>query len=635
MFNNSVIFVFVGVVGIVLIALLYVSCYKKVKNTGQAIVVNGFRNVEASITGLFVWPWFNSYAFMDISRRQISIKQGSNSKAEGYHCKDNIRANLKVDFYIGVNQEPQKIKEVALLLKPEDVNDIQKLEEHFSPKFSAALKAACRKTDFVDLLNNREQFKRDVIEVIKEEMDGFIIYDVVIDDIAQAALEDHDENNVLDSEGRQKISKITAERKIATNIIIQDEKTNIKSKDVDAGKAILQLEKQEAQAKAVNDREIAIINAAEQATAKEKEEEYTTTEEEARIKREEKVEILEEQKNMEVDVAKLNNKKKITIQEEDVNRTNELEKVKTSKEVAEQNIQKDITVETGNKEVADITSQRVEIERKIAKEEEETKDLRAVKTAERDKNVKLTNAEAIAEASKTEEVTKAQASKISASEQCEQLKIEAETSLYQSEKKAEAIGVLSEAKQKDISAVGLAEVTVDKERANVIELTGNARASEIRETGKAEAEAKEAGLLAAEKGSKESRDYEKWIKTTDVNERLETTKIHADKESNIERAKAMADTFSKADIKLFGGDGIQDIQNAVLGSMTMDAKVSSSEHLTKALSRYDGTEENLISDIISILEKSEVSTGDITNIGVAKFLANNPNIVEKVSELIS
>ena len=65
-------------------------------------------------------------------------------------------------------------------------------------------------------------------------MDGFKIYDVVIDKLDQTALSAHDKDNVLDSEGIRKISEITSKRNIETNIIKEDEETQLKTKEVSA-----------------------------------------------------------------------------------------------------------------------------------------------------------------------------------------------------------------------------------------------------------------------------------------------------------------------------------------------------------------------------------------------------------------
>lgn len=172
---------------------------------------------------------------MDITRKKISVvrsgrKDQEGEEYEGLHCSDNIRADLKVDFYIGVNHEEDDIVRVAKLFTANEASNLDRLKEHFQPKFSEALKTAVKQFEFEELLTNRRAFRDAVVQVIGSEMDGFKIYDVVIDKIDQTSLEAHNPDNILDVEGIRKISSITAQKNTETNAIRQDERTTIKKK---------------------------------------------------------------------------------------------------------------------------------------------------------------------------------------------------------------------------------------------------------------------------------------------------------------------------------------------------------------------------------------------------------------------
>lgn len=625
---------------VLLAAVFYASRYEKVKEQGKALIINQKNDVKVTFTGGFVWPIINSSELLDITRKKISIerigKKGEDGEeTEGLHCKDNIRADLRVDFYIGVNQNEEDVKKVVNSLGAFGAGDLATLKEHFSPKFSEALKTTCKQFEFKMLFENRAKFRTTIIEVIEQEMEGFKIYDVVIDKIEQTALDAHNPNHVLDVEGIAKIVETTSQKNIHTNILRQDEETKLKEKNVSAEQQRLQLEKALEQTRSTQKREVAIIEAQEKALTEEKREEYLLQEANARIKRETEEGVLNAQKDMEIQVAILNNDKKIKIQSEDVIRAEKLQQVETSKQVAHEEINKEIVLESGRKDVADITSKRVEIERQIAKEEEETANLRALEAANRSKKVKLLDAEAEAEAKQTEEITKAKAAKVSATEFAEKRRIEADAELYSSEKEATALTVSAEAKQRDLAASGLAEVEVEKQRAEAIELMGAARAKEVREVGLAEADSKRAVLEAAESSSAESREYEKWQREKDIDEKIRLAEVTANKEVGIESAKAMGNTLSNADIHLFGGDDVQSIKSAVMGSKTLDAKISGSTHLKRALERYEGDEENLIADVLAVLQKSEISTGDLANVGISQFLASNPEVLNNLKGLLT
>ncbi len=94
------------------------SWYKKVERQGEVLIINGKMKVTATFTGGIVFPIINTHEYMDITRKGISVerrgqKEGSSDEYEGLHCKDNIRADLKVDFFIGVNPDEKDILNVV------------------------------------------------------------------------------------------------------------------------------------------------------------------------------------------------------------------------------------------------------------------------------------------------------------------------------------------------------------------------------------------------------------------------------------------------------------------------------------------------------------------------------------------
>jgi uncharacterized membrane protein YqiK len=131
-------------------------------------------------------------------------------------------------------------------------------------------------------------------------MDGFKIYDVVIDKIDQTSLEAHNPDNILDLdvEGIRKISSITAQKNTETN----------------ANR--LQLDKQEKESIARTQREIEIIEAQENALSEEKRQEYERISSLAKLETEEEVAKKRENVEMEVEMTRIANKRQVAIQEE-------------------------------------------------------------------------------------------------------------------------------------------------------------------------------------------------------------------------------------------------------------------------------------------------------------------------------
>ncbi|MDN3608249.1 peptidase [Vibrio ostreicida] len=680
--SPSMIFIGSGV-GVGLLILIFItSRYKKVRGEGDALIVNGLDRTRASLTGTFVWPVLNRHEYMDITRKKISVtrsgrKDQEGEEYEGLHCRDNIRADLKVDFYIGVNHEEEDIVRVAKLFTAHDASNLERLKDHFQPKFSEALKTAVKQFEFEELLTNRRAFRDAVVQVIGSEMDGFKIYDVVIDKIDQTALDAHNPNNILDVEGIRKISAITANKNTETNAIRQDERTTMKKKNVEAEANRLQLDKQEHESVARIQREVEIIKAQEQALTAEKREEYERVTQLAKLETEEEVSKKRESVEMEVEMTRIANQRQVAIQQEELNRSVETEKVRTATEVVEKEMQKETTIEESMKSVAETRSQRVEIERKIAREEEETENLRVTEKVNRKKRVTMVEAEALAESAQLELLVGARAEKDAAKERAERLLIENEAELKVKTREAEnefavksreaeadhAVSVkraeaefiakdkeaaakerMAHAEKEHISATGLAEVEVERERAQAIRDTGAAEAFALQSAGEAEAEAMRAkGLAEAEAQSarfeaaqqydEHTREHDKWVMQLQQEKDLEMARIDAQKSVVSANAQAIAQALSDADIKLFGGEGIEQIRKTILDASALDSKFEESKVLNPLVSDYMEGNRSLPQDIKDILENTDLKSSDLSNVALASLLSSQGGAGELMKKI--
>ena len=682
--SPSMIFIAVGVSVVLIILVFLTSRYKKVRGEGDALIVNGLDRTRASLTGTFVWPVINQFEYMDITRKKISVtrsgrKDQEGEEYEGLHCRDNIRADLKVDFYIGVNHEEEDIVRVAKLFTAHEASNLERLKEHFQPKFSEALKTAVKQFEFEELLTNRRAFRDAVVQVIGSEMDGFKIYDVVIDKIDQTALDAHNPNNILDVEGIRKISAITAQKNTETNAIRQDERTTIKKKNVEAEANRLQLDKQEQESVARTQREIDIIKAQEDALSAEKKEEYQRVTQLAQLETEEEVAKKRESVQMEVEMTRIANQRQVAIQEEELTRSVETEKVRTATEVAEKEMQKETTVEESLKSVAETRSQRVEIERKIAREEEETENLRVNEQVNRKKRVTMVEAEAAAEAAQLELLVAARAEKDAAKERAERLLIEneaelkvktreaenelavksreaeadqivavkrAEAEFISRDKEAAAKERMAQAEKEQISATGLAQVEVDRERAQAIRETGEAEAFTLQSAGEAEAqamrakglaeaEAQSARFEAAQQYDEHTREHDKWVMQLQQEKDLELARIDAQKSVVGENAKAIAQALSEADIKLFGGEGVEQIRRTILDAAAMDSKFEESKVLNPLVADYMEGNRSMPQDIKDILENTNLKSSDLSNVALASLLNSQGGAAELMKKIQS
>jgi len=216
---------------------MIMKLYQKVEQ-GTALVVNGMGGTKVSFSGMVVYPVIHKAERMDISVKRIEIYRHG---TEGLICKDNIRADIKVVFFVRVNKTVQDVMQVAQLLGCDRGSKEAALVELFDAKFSEALKTVGKQFDFVDLYNSRERFKEEILNIIGTDLNGYVLDDAAIDYLEQTPIEKLNPDNILDADGIKKITDLTAKQQMLANDIRREKEKVITKQDVDARVGILEL----------------------------------------------------------------------------------------------------------------------------------------------------------------------------------------------------------------------------------------------------------------------------------------------------------------------------------------------------------------------------------------------------------
>ncbi|HED33443.1 MAG TPA: hypothetical protein ENJ08_04385, partial [Gammaproteobacteria bacterium] len=117
---------------------------------------------------------------------------------DGLICKDNIRADIKVAFFVRVNSLEDDILAVAQSIGCERASDQEVLEELFSAKFSQALRTAGTTLDFVELYQKPDVFRGKIVAEL-QNLNGYVLEDVAIDYLEQTPIESMKQDNMLDA----------------------------------------------------------------------------------------------------------------------------------------------------------------------------------------------------------------------------------------------------------------------------------------------------------------------------------------------------------------------------------------------------------------------------------------------------
>ena len=476
--SMSLIMPFIVGTGALLVVLLgifglFKAFYVKVEQ-GTALIVNDLSSTpKVRFTGGLIIPVLYKAEYMQISLIGLQVDRKGK---EGLVCKDNIRADISVAFYLRVNETQQDVLRVAKAIGASRASDRAAVDELFNAKFSEALKTVGKRFDFTELFDKRDEFRDEIVKVIGSDLNGYALEDVAIDYLEQTPKHLLDPNNILDAEGIKKITLITSEQNIRTNDLEQNATLEIQKRNTAAREASLSMEKQVAEAEARQAREVAEIRAREEAAAKKAQEEQRLIAEQARLETEEKLQIRDQNKQREIEVAEQNRQRAVAIEAERVERARALEKVTTEREVQLQGVERDKVVETGRMDVANITRERIAIDKTVAQEEERIKEVRVVSEAERERQARVIAAEAAAQEALVQAVKRAEADETAAKHRAVERTTLAQAELEAANREAEAKRLLAEGIKAERAAPGLADAQVREAGAAAIEKVGLAEA---------------------------------------------------------------------------------------------------------------------------------------------------------------
>ncbi|MGW2644195.1 flotillin family protein [Streptomyces sp. NPDC001393] len=483
----------------VLLALLAFSrLYRKVDQS-QALIVSKTRRVDVSFTGQVVLPIVHKAEVMDISVKTIEI---SRSGRDGLICRDNIRADIRILFFVKVNKTVEDVIKVAQTVGTERASHQDTLQELFHAKFSEALKTVGKQMDFTDLYTKREELRYHIIELIGIDLNGYHLEDAAIDYLEQTPLSQMDPANVLDAEGIRKITELTAIEHVRTNEAKRNEQKEITRQDVDAREAILELERRQADAEIKQKREIETSRAREEAETARVVEEERLRAQGAFLRTEEQLGVQRENQAREIAVAAKNRERVLAVENERIEKDRLLEVIARERETQLTKIAAEKEVEAEKREIAEVIRERVAVDRTVAEQEESIKKLRVVEEAERERQALVIAAEAEAQEKLVKDIKAAEAAEQAATHRAAEELTLAEARLKTADMDARAKLRLAEGVQAETAAEGLAAVQVRDKEAEVTVKAGRAEAEATEARLRAEAEGTQAKALAEAEGAR-------------------------------------------------------------------------------------------------------------------------------------
>ncbi|RMI91634.1 hypothetical protein BIU87_01095 [Streptomyces sp. ZS0098] len=624
---------------LVLIGLLLVTkLFRKVEQ-GKALIVSKLRKVDVTFTGSVVLPVLHKAEVMDISVKTIEITRAGK---EGLICRDNIRADIRITFFVKVNKTVEDVIKVAQAVGTARASDRNTLQELFHAKFSEALKTVGKQMDFTDLYTKREELRYRIIEVIGVDLNGYHLEDAAIDYLEQTPLTQLDPGNVLDAQGIRKITELTAVEHVRTNEAQRNEEKEITRQDVDAREAILELQRRQADAEIKQKREIETVRAREEAETARVVEEERLRAQSAFLRTEEQLGVQRENQAREVAVAAKNRERVIAVESERIEKDRMLEVIARERETSLTRIAADKEVEAEKREIAEVIRERVAVDRTVAEQEESIKKLRAVEEAERRRQAVIIAAEAEAQEKLVKDIKAAEAAEQAAAHRAAEELTLAEARLKTADLDAKAKLRLAEGVQAESAAEGLAAVQVRDKEAEVIEKAGRAEAEATEARLRAEAEGARAKALAEAEavGSKlraeaagltekaaamaaldeASRGHEEYRLRLEAEKDVRLAGLDVQRQVAEAQATVLATGLENADINIVGGDSVffdRLVSSIALGK-GVDGFVKNSETAQALAGPWLDGSASFTDDLSRML--GSVSTSDVQNLTVSALL---------------
>ncbi|NML51579.1 flotillin family protein [Streptomyces sp. R302] len=637
--------VLVAVVLLVAVAALFLvgRLFRKVEQ-GKALIVSKMRKVDVTFTGQVVLPVLHKAEVMDISVKTIEI---SRTGRDGLICRDNIRADIRISFFVRVNKTVEDVIKVAQAIGTARASDQTTLQELFNAKFSEALKSVGKQMDFTDLYTKREELRFRIIELIGIDLNGYSLEDAAIDYLEQTPLAQLDAGNILDAQGIRKITELTAVENVRTNELRQHEQKEITRQNVDAREAILELERRQADAEIKQKREIETVRAREEAeTAKVVEEERLRAQS-AFLRTEEQLGVQRENQAREVVVAQKNRERVIAVENERIEKDRLLEVIARDRETELTRIAAEKEVEAERRDIAEVIRERVAVDRTVAEQEESIKRLRTVEEAERERQALVIAAEAEAQEKLVKDIKAAEAAEQAAVHRAAEELTLAEARHKAADMDARAKIRLAEGIQAEAAAEGLAAVQVREKEAGAIEKAGRAEAdatearlraeaeglrakalaeaTAIGEKLKAEAEGLNQKAVAVAAFDEASRTHEEYRLRLEAEKDIRLAGLDVQRQVAEAQATVLATGLENADINIVGGESVfldRLVQSIALGK-SVDGFVDHSRTAQALAGPWLNGEGSFTEDLTKVL--GSLSTTDVQNLSVSALLTKVMN----------
>ena len=406
------------IAGIILLALIIIGTilarlYKR-SSKEVSFVRTGFGGEKVILGGgAIVLPVLHEVIPVNMNTLRLEVKRAAD---QALITRDRMRVDVMAEFYVRIKPTAESIATAAQTLGQKTMSP-QELKDLVEGKFVDSLRAVAAEMAMEELHEKRVDFVQKVQQVVSEDLskNGLELETVSLTGLDQTSFKFFNPQNAFDAEGLTKLTETIEDRRKKRNDIEQDADLAIKTKNLQAEQARLQILREEEYAKMQQEREISIRRAEQVAEIATQEAAKKREAEEAQIAAEREIDL--KRITAARDVENQNIQKSQIIEQAQVEQKKTIELAEQDRAIA---IAEKSRAESEAKALADHARAQA------VKAEEEVITVRETQRAERIKAVELVAAKQAAETDAISITVAAEASKQAAVDDAEAVRTAAE-----------------------------------------------------------------------------------------------------------------------------------------------------------------------------------------------------------------
>ncbi|MFO0102148.1 MAG: flotillin family protein [Betaproteobacteria bacterium] len=221
---------------------------------GQKVVLGG---------GAFVLPIVHDVIPVNMNTLRLEVARG---RDKALITKDRMRVDVMAEFYVRVQASAQAVADAAQTLGTRTLEP-EKLRELLEGKFVDALRTVAAETTMEDLHEKRGEYVRRVRGSVAEDLlkNGLELEAASLTQLDQTGMEFFNPSNAFDAEGLTRLTEQIERRKKQRNEIEQDTMISIRTKNLEAEKLALDIDREAEHARLMQEREVEIARARQRA----------------------------------------------------------------------------------------------------------------------------------------------------------------------------------------------------------------------------------------------------------------------------------------------------------------------------------------------------------------------------------